>query len=200
VHREYDRAREVSPTKRGLAFFGVALAGSAVLGAIAGVIWGAVAPRPLFQEVSVGAAQLVNAESSAFIAADAWFCLIGAVGGLIIGLAGWRLLIRRGDWPATAGLVLGAVGAGYLALYIGQTIGRATYFHQLSTAAAGTYFHANLLLGAQSALAFWPLLAGAVILIAAAGGPRGSGLVEAPAGQGGQGGARGEGFPPEAGG
>jgi hypothetical protein len=160
----------VDVAKRGLTAFAVALASSAVLGAVAGLIWAAVTPRPLFQEVSPQAAQLVNAESSAFIVADAWFCLIGAVGGLITGVAGWMLLVRRGSWPGAGGLVLGAVGASYLAVYIGQSIGRATYYHQLATAATGTYFNANLLLGAQSALAFWPLVTSAVIIIAGAGG------------------------------
>jgi hypothetical protein len=160
----------VDVAKRELTAFVAALAASALLGAIAGLTWAAVTPRPLFQEISPQAAQLVNAESSAFIVADAWFCLIGAVGGLLTGVLGWLLLVRRGGWPAAAGLVLGAVGASFLAVYIGQTIGRATYYHQLATAATGTYFNANLLLGAQSALAFWPLVTSAVILIAGAGG------------------------------
>ena len=55
-----------------------ALAGSAVLGVAAGLIWATVAPRALLQEVGHGEAQLVNAESTAYILADAWFCLIAA--------------------------------------------------------------------------------------------------------------------------
>ena len=47
-----------------------------MLGVAAGLIWAAVAPRALLQEVGHGEAQLVNAESSAFILADGWFCLI----------------------------------------------------------------------------------------------------------------------------
>ena len=48
-----------------IAWFAVGLAGSAVLGLLAGLIWGEVAPRALLQEVSPGTAELVNAETSA---------------------------------------------------------------------------------------------------------------------------------------
>jgi len=66
-----------------------------VLGVVAGVIWAAVAPRALLQEVGPGEAEVVNAESHAFIVADAWFCLIVALGGAITGVVGYRLLVRR---------------------------------------------------------------------------------------------------------
>ncbi len=123
------------------------------------------APRALFQEVSPGAAQLVNAETTAFIVADVWFCGITAAGGLITGIGGSRLLVRAGNWPAAAGLVLGAVAAAFLTLLIGENIGLATYNHQLATAATGTYFNSSLGLGAKSALALWPLFTSAIIAL-----------------------------------
>jgi len=147
--------------------FVIGLAGSALLGAIAGLIWGAVAPRALFQEVSPGAAQLVRPEDSAFIVADAWFCGITAVGGLITAIVGSRLLVRGSAWPAAAGLVLGAVAAAFLALLVGENIGLSTYNHQLATSAVGTFFNDSLALGAKSALAFWPLLTSAYIALTA---------------------------------
>jgi hypothetical protein len=148
--------------------FVVALAASAVLGAIAGLIWGAVSPRVLFQEVAAGQAAQVNAEDSGYIVADAWFCLITAIGGLVTGIAGLRL-VRTDGWPAALGLVLGAVGAAFMALWIGGLIGLSTFNHQLAASATGTYLHASLQLSAKSALAFWPLLTSAVIAIAGAG-------------------------------
>ena len=149
-----------------------ALAGSAVLGVAAGAIWAAVAPRALFQEIGPGEAELVNAESHAFIAADAWFCLIVAVGGAITGVVGYRLLVRRAGWPAAAGLVLGAVAASLLTLWIGENIGAGTYNHLLATSRNGAFFHASLGLGAKSALAFWPGLTSVIILLAEYGGRR----------------------------
>jgi hypothetical protein len=160
------------PVKGRLAAFAAALAGSAVLGVAAGLIWAAVAPRALLQEVAHGEAQVINPESSAFVAADGWFCLIVVLGGVITGLAGYRLLVRRAGWAATAGLVLGAVAAVFLALWTGENIGLGTYNHLLATSPPGTIFRASLSLGAKSALVFWPGFTSLVVLLAEYGGRR----------------------------
>jgi hypothetical protein len=149
-----------------------ALAGSAVLGVAAGIIWAAVAPRALLLQVGPGEAELVNAESHAFIVADAWFCLIAALGGVITGVVGYRFLVRRAGWTAAAGLVLGAVAAALLALWVGEYIGLGTYNHLLATSRSGAFFHASLGLGAKSALALWPGLTSVVMLLAEYGGRR----------------------------
>jgi hypothetical protein len=159
-------------TKARLAAFVAALAGSAVLGVVAGLIWATVAPRALLLQIGPGQAELVNAESNAFILADVWFCLITALGGVITGIVGYRLLVRRVGWTATAGLVLGAVAAALLALWTGENIGLGTYHHLLATSPAGASFHASLALGAKSALVFWPGLTSVVILLAEYGGRR----------------------------
>ena len=155
-----------------LAAFAAALAGSAVLGVAAGLIWAAVAPRALLQEVGHGQAQLVNAETSAFILADAWFCLIAVLGGAITGVVGYRLLVRRAGWIATAGLILGAVAACLLALWTGENIGLGTYDHLLATSPDGAFFHASLALRAKSALVFWPGVTSLIVLLAEYGGRR----------------------------
>jgi hypothetical protein len=136
---------------------------------VAGLIWAALAPRALLQEVASGEAQVVNVETSAYIVADAWFCLIGAVGGLITGVLGYAFLIRRAGWAATAGLVLGALAAALIALWVGQNIGLGTYNHLLAFSPVGAYFNSSLALGAKSALVFWPLLTSVVILMAETG-------------------------------
>jgi len=136
---------------------------------VAGLIWAAVAPRAALQEVARGEAQLVSPESSAFIVADAWFCAIAVAGGLVTGIVGYRFLIRRAGWVAAAGLVLGAVAAAVLALWTGENIGLGTYHHLLATSSTGAFFPASLGLGAKSALAFWPMLTSAVILLAESG-------------------------------
>ena len=159
-------------TKGRLAAFLIAIGGSAVLGLAAGLIWAAVAPRALLQEIAHGEAELVNAESSVFIVADAWFALIAAVGGLITGSLGYRLLVRRAGPAATAGLVLGALVAALLAWWVGDNIGLGTYQHLLASSPAGTVFHSSLALGAKSVLAFWPLCTAGVILLAESGARR----------------------------
>jgi hypothetical protein len=139
---------------------------------VAGLIWAALAPRPLLQEIAHGEAELVNAETTAYIVADAWFALIAAVGGLITGALGYRILVRRAGAAATIGLVLGALGAALLALWAGDNIGLGAYNHLLATSPTGTLFRSSLALGAKSTLAFWPLCTSAVILLAETGARR----------------------------
>jgi len=141
----------------------------------AGLIWGEAAPRALLQEIGRGEAEQVNAETSAFIVADAWFCLIGAVGGLVTGTLGYRFLVRRAGWVAAAGLMVGAVAAALVAVWAGERVGLGTYNHLLASSATGTYFNASLGLGAKSALASWPLFTSAVILLGETGTRRSAG-------------------------
>ena len=151
-----------------------------MLGVVAGLIWAAVAPRALLLQIGPGEAELVNAESHAFIVADVWFCLIVALGGVITGVVGHRLLVRRAGWTAAAGLVLGAVAAALLALWVGENIGLGPYHHLLATSRNGAFFHASLGLGAKSALAFWPMFTSIVILLAEYGGRRSAAAADGP--------------------
>jgi hypothetical protein len=155
---------------RAVARFALALAGSAVLGLLGGLIWGEAAPRAMLQEIGTGTAELVNAETSAFIGADAWFCGIAVVAGLISGLVGYRFLVSRATPGAraasTAGLVLGALAGALIMLWVGGQIGLSTYNQQLGSSPKGTLFPASLTLGAKSALAFWPMFTAIVILVA----------------------------------
>lgn len=148
----------------------LALAGSVVLGLAGGLIWGEFAPRALLEEIGSGTAQLVNAETTAYIGADVWFCVIGAVAGLLTGVTGYRFLVVRASGyaraAATAGLILGAVAAALVMLWLGQRIGLSAYNQHLASSPKGTLFSASLALGAKSALAIWPMLTAIVILIA----------------------------------
>jgi hypothetical protein len=152
------------------AWFAVPLAGSVLIGLLAGLIWGEVAPRALLQEIGSGSAQLVNAETTAFIAADAWFCGIGVVAGLITGLLGYRFVVRpcagTARAAAAAGLILGAVAGAFVMLWLGEQIGLSSYNQHLAASPNGTLFHASLALGAKSALAFWPMFTAIVIFVA----------------------------------
>jgi hypothetical protein len=113
---------------------------------------------------------IVNVETSAFIGADAWFCGIAAVAGLITGLLGYRFLLapRAGGAKAaaTAGLILGGLAGAFVMLWLGEQIGLSAYQHHLASSPNGTMFSASLSLGAKSALSFWPMLTAIVILIA----------------------------------
>lgn len=155
---------------RAVAGFTLALAGSVVLGLLGGLLWGEAAPRAALQEIGTGTAQLVNAETAAFIGADAWFVGISVVAGLLTGLAGYLFLMARATQPArvavTVGLVLGAVAAALIMLWVGGQIGLSAYNQHLASSPKGTLFQASLTLGAKSALVFWPMFTSIVIFVA----------------------------------
>lgn len=148
----------------------VALAGSAVLGLLGGLIWGEVAPRALLEEIGAGTAEVINAETRAFFGADVWFGAIGAVAGLLTGILGYRFAVspREGGARAAvaAALIGGAVAGTFVMLWLGQRIGLSAYNDALASSADGTRFSSSLALGAKSVLAFWPLFTAAVLLIA----------------------------------
>ena len=152
-----------------VAWFAAAVAGSAALGLLGGLIWGEVAPRALLQEISTGTAELMNAETRAFIGADAWFCGIAAVAGLVTGVIGYRFGIARhsGSIRAViaAGLILGGLAGAFVMLWLGEQIGLSAYNQHLASSPDGTVFPESLALGARSALAFWPMFTAIVILV-----------------------------------
>jgi hypothetical protein len=147
------------------------LVGSVVLGLAAGYLWAQLAPQASYVVISHGSADVINPETTAFIAADAVYAMIGAVGGLIIGLAGYLLGVRRsGPWPMAA-VLAGSIGAGIIARYVGEHRGLTAFNHLLLTSPVGTHLHAPLILAGDNAattwptsaslpaLSFWPLLA-----------------------------------------
>jgi hypothetical protein len=152
-----------------VAWFAAAVGGSAALGLLGGLIWGEAAPRALLQEISTGTAELMNSETRAFIGADAWFCGIAVVAGLLTGIIGYRfgMARRSGTTRAViaAGLILGGVAGGFAMLWLGEQIGLSAYNQHLASSANGTVFPESITLGASSALAFWPMFTAIAILV-----------------------------------
>ena len=144
-----------------LAIAGV-IAGTALLGLGAGLLWAAVAPRALVEVVGPGSADIINPETNAFIAADGWFTLLTVAGGLVSGAAGYALAVRRNGPPAMAGVLAGGLAAALLAKWIGQRSGAAAFNHSLAAGHAGLLLREPLMLGGLGPLMFWPLAAGLV--------------------------------------
>lgn len=171
-------AAERTSARSAVAWCVAALAGSAVLGLLCGLIWELVAPRATFQEISAGTAELVNVETSAFITADAWFCAIAVVAGLLTGVLGYRFGVAARDGLAralvAACLILGAVAGAFVMLWLGELLGQSGYEQHLASSPDGTLFPATLALGAKSALAFWPMFTAIVVLVAEWAGSSGS--------------------------
>ena len=162
--------RGTRPTARATAgWITAALAGSAVIGLLGGLIWGELAPRAMLQEVGAGTAQVINAETRAFFGADVWFCAIAVIAGLITGVLGYRFAVAPRDGAArpavAAALIAGALAGALVMLWLGEQIGLSGYNHHLASSPNGTLFSASLALGAKTALALWPLFTAIVVLI-----------------------------------
>lgn len=137
------------------AVFVAILFGSALVGLAGGAIWAQLAPRAVYVTAGGGQAYVVNPETSAFIAGDAWYCLVGAVGGLIIGVVGYLFAVRRYGPVPMAAVLAGSIVAGLAARWVGQNWGLARFNSQLATARPGTLLHAPLVLGGDTSPLFW---------------------------------------------
>ena len=153
------------PPGRGLLAAVLIVAGSAVVGLAGGLLWAAVAPRVQYQMYTLKppTAYATNPETSAFIAADGWYCFIALAGGALIGLLAYLFAIRRYGALPMAGAIAGAVGAAFVAQWLGHEASGGPGFNALlARSKPGTYLYAPISLGSHGALAFWPLAAAAV--------------------------------------
>ena len=148
------------------------VAASVIVGLAAGAIWAVAAPRVLYQVYTLRppTAYATNPETSAFIAADGWYCIIALAGGALIGLLGYLFGVRRYGPAPMVGIVVGSVAAGYVAAWLGHLLsGGAGFDHVLATSRRGMFLHAPISLGSHGALAFWPLaaagVAGGIVLV-----------------------------------
>ena len=139
---------------------------TAVAGFPGGLVWAAIAPRALVVVTGHGAADVVNPETPAFIAADGWFCVIGLAGGLLCGLAAYFAVVRSRGAPAGAALVIGAFGASLIAWWMGRNFGSSGFNADLMASHAGAVLHAPLVLRAHPALVSWPFGASLAVAVA----------------------------------
>ncbi len=155
--------REGRGPGRPLVVLAAVTAAVAVLGVPAGFIWAVITPRVAVVVTGHGVAEVINPETKAFIAADGWFCVIGVAGGLLTGVVGYLVAVRRHGTVAVAGLILGGLAASLLEWWIGSRIGRASFRGALDLGHHGAVLHSPLELRAHTALVFWPL-AGALFV------------------------------------
>jgi hypothetical protein len=93
--------------------FGVTTALVVLLGAVAGLIWAAVAPKLSIAAVLAGHEEPFRAQ----IGADAWFLLVSALAGVVTALIA---TVFRADGPATtAALGIGGTAAAFVAARVG---------------------------------------------------------------------------------
>lgn len=136
------------------------------LGAGAGVIWWQVVDLPSYSVGPNGGASTSERGLTEFFAGDAWFCVIGLVVGLVIGILGWRLFAAVG-WPVAVGVVALALVAGLICSAVGYALGPGPFVPRLATARPGDLVPIELTVRASAAFVVWPFAAVVPVLLGA---------------------------------
>lgn len=119
-----------------------------------GMLWERIAPAPTYVNLS-GEVYLDNQDTSAFIAADGWFLIIGFLAGVVAaGLAYWRW---RGDLVVIVAMSLAGIAAAYIAREVGEAFGPPPIQQTALTLSDGETIDGALKLGADAVLYSWPV-------------------------------------------
>lgn len=118
------------------------LAGSVVLGALAGLVWSHVAAQP--PPGGLAGLDPYAPEAETLIAADGWFAVVGGVAGVVSGVLGW---VRR------AGHALPQLAALAGRLVVGGVLGSAVAW------GVGVWTASPLTIHATAVLLVWPIAA-----------------------------------------
>jgi hypothetical protein len=109
----------------------------AVGGVALGYVWYLLAPPLPLRKVEGGLA-FTQPQPEQLAAQDGWFALLGFVFGILVAVAAWVLARRyRGPLQLLA-LLLGTVGAGFLAWKVGVEIDQDSYRQAVASAPLGT--------------------------------------------------------------
>jgi hypothetical protein len=130
----------------------------AVLGVPAGLLWTTVAPRTTYV-IAGGKAILGDPESQTLIAADGWFAVLTAAGGLLCAVVAYVLAGRFREMGLLAALGVGGTAAGLIAWWVGSLVGRSSFHHEVRTARDGATAKGALDLHAAGVVIAWPLIA-----------------------------------------
>lgn len=135
------------------------------LGALSGVAWWAVTDLPTYRLVTGGGAVTSERGLAGYVAADAWFVVLGVVVGLLVGVLAWRWFGRAG-WPVVVLAVLVGAAAGALCWAVGYRIDPGSFAVRLAAARPGDLVAVDLTVRARAALLVWPLFAVIPVLLA----------------------------------
>lgn len=127
---------------------------SGLLGVLAGVLWWRVVDLPVYVVGEDGRASTTERGLTEIFATDAWFCLIGVVVGVGLGLVAWRWLSAAG-WPMVPVAVVGSVGSALLCWYVGWSLGPGPLDPRLAEATAGDSVPVELTVHTWVAVVVW---------------------------------------------
>ena len=143
-----------------VAFSGLVLG----VGALAGVVWWAMVEPPAYRVNPDGGASISERGLTEFLGGDAYFCAIGLVAGIAVGIGAWRWFDQLG-WPLVL-LVCGlAFLAGLTCWLVGYRLSPGDFSARLAAAQPGDAVPIELTLRARASLLVWPFCAVIPVLL-----------------------------------
>lgn len=139
---------------------------SAVVGAIASVIWVNVVDLPGYTVGADGKAYTSQLGLAKVFESDAWFVGIGIPLGLALGILAWRWF-RHSGWIAPVLAAVGGLLAAVVCWQLGGLMGPGPFEQRLAAASEGDFVEISLELHALVALVVWVLTAELPVLFAA---------------------------------
>ncbi len=136
-------------------------------GVVSGILWAVFAFRPGYELTDDLEASMGERGLAEIFAADAFFSLLLAAVGLVIGVACW-ILFQRNGWWVCALAVLGAGIAGLLAWQVGLLVTPNDFEERLAMAVGGDVVPVDLQLRATAALLVAPFAAITPVMLLAA--------------------------------
>lgn len=126
-----------------------------LLGAPAGLLWAALAPR-VQVVLSESGPGLDDPETGAFVGADVVFAVLVLLVGVACGLVAFRLARRYGP-GVVVGLLLGGLTAAYVAAQTGEQVGLDSFRAAVDDASRRGTVEASVRLRATELLVLWPV-------------------------------------------
>jgi hypothetical protein len=134
------------------------------LGALVGVAWWQVVDLPGYLVGPDGGASTSERSLTDFVAGDAWFTLLGALAGLLLGWLGWAKLKNLG-WPLVLVVAFAALGAALVCWLVGYLLGPGNFTERLARARPGDEVLIQLTIRARASLLVWPFVATIPVLL-----------------------------------
>jgi hypothetical protein len=144
------------------------LVAALILAVVAGLLWTRLAPRQTFLITQVGPFPQTERSAGLVVSADAWFGVLAAAAGVLLGVLAALPGIRRAPM-----LMLGAVGASVIQVALTFLVGQLVANHRLAfrwapVGDANLPERGLLVVQAWPVLVLGPLFAVAVTLVAVA--------------------------------
>lgn len=134
------------------------------LGAAAGVLWWRVVKLPAYRVDPGGGASTSERGLAQVISGDAWFCAIGLVVGVGLGLLGWWWFRGLG-WSLVLVATVLALTAALVCWDVGHHLGPGPFNPRLAVAEPGDLVPIELTLRAKASIFTWPFFAVVPVLL-----------------------------------